>query len=105
MREETFEKLVQKAKRDRNLPTDFSMSGKMIRKQVTQNNTLVMNRNGSGQVSQLVETKFLFVSVLTQMSRIGDPLTPSRDITLSNNLISGTDYQLCLIEFKGRHYS
>lgn len=38
------------------------------------------------------------------MSRIGDPLTPSRAVALINNLISGTDHQLSLMEFKRKRY-
>ena len=38
------------------------------------------------------------------MSGAGDPLTPSRAVVLINDLISGTDYQLYLVEFKRKHY-
>ena len=103
MRKGVFDKIVKKVKSDRNLPDDFSASRDMIRKRVARNNTLVMNRNGSGQVSPLLQAESQFVAVLTQMSRIGDPLTPSCAIALINDLISGTKYQNCLEEFKRKH--
>ena len=103
MRKGTFDAIVNKVKEDRNLPLSFSVSRDTIKRRVARKNIIIMNANGSGQVSPLLDVEPLFVSVLTQMSRIGDPLTPSRAIALINDLIDGTEYQTRLIEFKVKH--
>ena len=62
-----------------------------------------MNKNGSGQVSPLLEIEPKFVKVMTQMAQIGEPLTPTKALLLINDLIVGTQYACALVDWKRKH--
>jgi len=63
----------------------------------------VMNKNGSGQISPLLEIESQFVTIVVQMARIGDPLTPTVALELINDMIAGTKYQDLLKKWKQVH--
>ena len=66
-------------------------------------NLVVTNKKGSGQVSPLLKIEPQFITILTQMARIGEPLTPVKAIALFNDLIDGTPFQANLKAFKRCH--
>ena len=56
-----------------------------------------------GQILPLHSIEPRIVKVLIQMSLIGESLTPSKDITLINDLIEGTSHQKKLVDWKMVH--
>lgn len=51
----SFDKTFESVCKKRNLPTDFSVSRDLVRKRVERGSTVVLNENGSGQVSPLLD--------------------------------------------------
>ena len=70
-----------------------------IRKRV-ERNSLVSRHLAGGQVSPLLRIEPIIVSIIVQMARMRQCLTPSKGLLLVNSLISGTKIQQDLVEWK-----
>lgn len=73
------------------IASDFVVSPKIIRYR-ERNGNLITRQHGSGQVSPFPPLEPQFVCIIIQMSRIGDPLTPEKCLSLLNDLTDGTKY-------------
>ena len=98
-----LDEIISQVKKKRNLPHDFVVSPTVIRKRVERNNLIVTNEGGSGQVSTLLDLEPQFICIVTQMHRIGEPLTPMKALALFNDLIEGTENQAKLKKWKLKH--
>ena len=96
-------KITTQVRKKRSLPEDCVISPRAILRRVDRKRVVVLNKNGSGQVSPLLEIEPEFVKVMIQMARIGEPLTPTRALLLINDLIAGTKYVNILMEWKRKH--
>ena len=105
VRKGTLEKVIQDVRKKRGLPDNFSISTELIRKQVNRKGLLVSKFKCSGEVYPLLNIEPLIIEVLIHMSRIGESLTPSRAITLTNDMIISTSYQDKLSCWKKIHTS
>ena len=56
-----------------------------------------------GHRSPLEEIEHIAVSIMIQMARIRQPLSPSKGLSLINNLISGTEYEDRLVKWKQKY--
>ena len=80
-------KEVEKAKK-----IDVEISPEAIRKRV-QRKSLENHHLTGGQVSPLEKIEPLIVSIIVQMTRMNQSLTPSKGLLLINSLIHGTKIQ------------
>ena len=79
-----------------------SISPCAIRKRVKRN-SLINRHLAGGQVSPLERIEPIIVSIIVQMARMRQCLTPSKGLLLVNSLISGTKIQEELVEWKQRN--
>ena len=95
----TLRELINRKKRERG--ADFQINEQTIYRRVYRQN-LIHNLRG-GHQSPLAEIEHIAVSVIIQMARIRQPLTPSKGLSLINNLISGTEYEDRLVQWKKKY--
>ena len=99
-----LDEIIELTRKKLKLPNDFSVSRHLIRWRTNNASDLVVKSGkGSGQKSPLLEVEDQFVSIVIQMARIGDPLTPMKALALFNDLIAGTSVQEKLKNFKLKH--
>ena len=75
MKKGRIQEIINEVKTKFNLPSDFTVSTKLIRYCERSGSLMVAHKKGSGQYSPLVDLEPQFLSLIIQMSRIGDPLT------------------------------
>ena len=104
MKRGRLDEIIELTRKKLKLPNDFSVSRHLIRWRTNNASDLVVKSGkGSGQKSPLLEVEDQFVSIVIQMARIGDPLTPMKALALFNDLIAGTSVQEKLKNFKLKH--
>ena len=95
----TLSELIETKKRERGV--DFEIKHQTIRRRIVRQKMFHTHR--CGHRSPLQEIEHIAVSIMIQMARIRQPLTPSRGLSLINNLISGTEYEERLVQWKQKY--
>jgi len=95
----TLSELIERMKRERG--ADFEIKQHTIRRRIIRQKLFHTHRGGHR--SPLEEIEHVAVSIMIQMARIRQPLTPSKGLSLINNLISGTEYEDRLVKWKQKY--
>ena len=95
----TLSELIERMKRERG--ADFEIKQHTIRRRIIRQKLFHTHRGGHR--SPLEEIEHIAVSIMIQMGRIRQPLTPSKGLSLINNLISGTEYEDRLVKWKQKY--
>ena len=95
----TLNELIDRMKRERG--ADFEIKHQTIRRRILRQKMFHTHRGGHR--SPLEEIEHVAVSIMIQMARIRQPLTPSKGLSLINNLISGTEYEDRLVKWKQKY--
>ena len=92
----TLDKIIAKKKRERKIKADIkpqTICRRIIR-------GVLHHRHRGGHISPLEEIESIAVTIMVQKARIRQPLTPSKGLSLINDLIEGTEYQDRLVKWK-----
>ena len=103
MRKGRLAEIIRDVKKRRSLPDDFDVPSALVRKRSQRNNLMLVNKNGRGNVSPLLQYEPTFVDLMIQMGRIHRSLTPSGALALINDSIATTPAQDALIKWKQKH--
>ena len=95
----TLCELIDREKREKGV--DFVINHQTIRRRIVRQKLYHTHRGGHR--SPLEEVEHIAVSIMIQMARIRQPLTPSKGLALINNLISGTEYEDTLVKWKQKY--
>ena len=97
-----MQEIVIAIKRKRNLPENFTVPSDTIEKRI-QRNKLLNTHKGSGNILPLLPLEPQFLQIILKIARMRESLTPSKCVTLFNNMIDGTEYQSKLVEWKKKY--
>ena len=95
----TLCELIDKKKKERGV--NFTIKHQTIRRRIVRQKLFHTHRGGHR--SPLEEIEHVAVSIIIQMARIRQPLTPSKGLSLINDLISGTEYEDKLVKWKEKY--
>ena len=92
--------IIDDIKRKRKLPEGTIINMDTIRKRVSRNRAF---SHGKCATSPLIDLEHTLISIIIQMARIRQCLTPSKGIRLVNSMIDGTADQVSLVQWKDKY--
>ena len=92
-----LQEIINDVSKKRNLPSSYVIKADSIRKRIKRGN---VSAKSCGLTSPLVALETIVVTIVIQMARIRQCLTPSRGVALVNSLISGNKLEEDLIKWK-----
>ena len=95
----TLNMLINKKIKERG--ADFTIKHQAIRRRIVRKKLFHTHRGGHR--SPLQEMEHIAVGIIIQMARIRQPLSPTKGLSLINDLIRGTAYEKKLVEWKSRY--
>ena len=98
----TLQKIIDTVSKKRSLPDEITISSDTIRRRVSRKSHFVTQR---GVCTPLECIELMIVTIIIQMARIRQCLSPSKGLRLVNAVINGTDAQEDLKKWKARHCS
>ena len=98
----TLQTIINQIVKKRKLPNEVSINIDTIRRRVSRKSHFVTQTGVSTPLACLEE---IIVTIVIQMARIRQCLSPSKGLRLVNSVIAGTDAQADLIKWKTRHCS
>ena len=98
-----LDEIIRDVKRRNGLPKDLVISKAAIRQRLKKKGKMMVYVGHGGHTTPLQRIESEIVSVLIQMARIRESLTPSQAIQLINSMIVGTSVQRELVEFKDKY--
>ena len=99
VRKRELSKIIENKKIERNI--QFEIKPQTIHRRV--NRGIIKHTHRSGHISPLEAVEFTAVTIIIQMAMIRQPLTPSKGLSLINDLINGTTLQEKLVKWKQKY--
>ena len=102
LKNNTLKDIIDDVKKKRSLPDNVEIKTDFVRQRISRGNKFVVTTKG-GVTTSLYALEPTIVTIIIQMARIRQCLSPSKAIELVNSIIKGMPIQNELVKWKKKH--